>query len=150
MGIAKASSTWKESSMELKKAEAPRGSARSVAKKERLEKASRHLEEALQQYRRDPSDLHFLTVSKAFEVLVEYAWRELKAVVEDEGLDAPSPKMAVKQAARLNLITEPETWLDCIDARNNSVHDYFGIPAKEYVALAEQCLNLIRKTSLSR
>ncbi|OGQ46799.1 MAG: hypothetical protein A3H42_03510 [Deltaproteobacteria bacterium RIFCSPLOWO2_02_FULL_46_8] len=113
------------------------------AKKIKLPEAKQHLQEALNQYRSVPSELGFLTVAKTFEILVEYAWRELKERVEDQGLDAPAPKIAVKQAARLGLITEPEMWLNCIDARNDSVHDYFGISKKEYLALAEQFLSLV-------
>lgn len=105
-------------------------------------KALDHLEAALRQYAKESSELNFLTVAKAFEVAVEYEWRDLKRRVEDQGLDAPSPKMAVKHAARLQLITEPETWMDCIDARNNSVHDDFGISEKEYIALAKTFLRL--------
>lgn len=113
-------------------------------KKEKLPKAQKNLEEALRQYEAAPSELNFLALSKSFEIVVEYAWRQLKETVEDQGLEAPSPKMAVKQAAKLNLITDPERWLDCIEARNNSVHDYFGIPEKEYVSLAQQFLKLVQ------
>lgn len=107
-----------------------------------------HLEAALAQYATDSSELNFLTAAKTFEVAVEYEWRDLKRLVEDQGLDAPSPKLAVKHAARLQMITEPETWMDCIDARNNSVHDYFGISEKEYIALATTLLRFARARSL--
>lgn len=113
----------------------------------KLPKATKNLEEALKLHKENPTDLNFLTLSKAFEILVEYAWRFLKEEVEDQRLEAPSPKIAIKEAARLKMITEPETWLDCIDARNNSVHDYFGIPKKEYIQLAEEFLTLVQKIS---
>jgi len=48
----------------------------------------------------------------------------------------------------LQLLTEPEVWLACIDARDDSVHDYFGIPEEEYVELAQKLLSLIGKSSL--
>lgn len=113
--------------------------------KKKLHEAEAHLEEALQQHKKQSTDLGFLTVAKAFEILVEYAWRELKIAVEEEGLDAPSPKAAIKAAARLGWIQDPETWLNCIEARNNSVHDYFGISKQEYLALADNFLSLTRK-----
>lgn len=113
--------------------------------KTKLPKAAKNLEEALKFYDGKPTELNFLALSKAFEILVEYAWRLLKEKVENEGLDAPSPKMAVKEAARLSLITEPEKWLDCIDARNDSVHDYFGISKNEYVRFAKGFLLLAQK-----
>lgn len=113
--------------------------------KAKLPNAAKNLEAALRLYQGEPTELHFLTLSKAFEILVEYAWRLLKEKVEDQGLDAPSPKMTVKEAARLKLITDPETWLDCIDARNDSVHDYFGISKEEYVHLAAGFSRLVQK-----
>lgn len=88
------------------------------------------------------SQLEFLALSKAFEVAVEYAWRKLKIMVEDDGLDAPSPKAAVKQAAKIGIISEADSWLACIDARNDSVHDYFGIPESDYVSLARKFISL--------
>lgn len=113
--------------------------------KAKLPKAVKNLEEALKIYDLKPTELNFLALSKAFEILVEYAWRLLKEKVEDEGLDAPSPKMAVKTAARLHLITDPEKWMNCIDARNDSVHDYFGISRNEYVRFAQEFLPLVQK-----
>lgn len=118
------------------------------SKKAKLRKAVDHLKEALAQYRRKKTELHFLTVSKAFEVLIEYAWKELKRQVEEEGLEAVSPKMAIKQAAKLKFISKPETWMDCLEARNNSVHDYFGISEEEYAALAGEFITLIGQSKI--
>lgn len=113
--------------------------------KNKLPNAAKNLEAALALYEKNPTELNFLALSKSFEIVVEYAWRLLKTMVEDQGLDAPSPKMAVKEAARLQCITDPGTWMDCIDARNDSVHDYFGISRNEYISFAEKFLSLIKK-----
>lgn len=120
-----------------------------VLKRKKLPDAVKNLEAALEQHRSRPSELNFLTVSKAFEIALEYAWRQLKLIVEDQGLDVPSPKMAIKEGARLGLITDPEIWLRCIDARNSSVHDYFGISEKEYIELAVQLLKVIKQSKIS-
>ena len=114
-------------------------------KEKKLPKAIKNLEDALKQYHSHATELNFMTVSKAFETLVEYAWRVLKKMIEEQGLEAPSPKMAIKEAAKLHFISDPETWLDCLEARNSSVHDYFGIPEKEYVTLSETLLTLVRQ-----
>ena len=74
--------------------------------------------------------------------MIENEWRDFKKIVEEEGVEASSPKAAIKEAARLKHITDPEVWLDCLEARNNSVHDYFGISEKEYVELAKKLLTL--------
>jgi hypothetical protein len=71
-------------------------------------------------------------------VLVEYSWKMMKRRVQDDGLDAPSPKAAVREAAKLRLISEPDVWILCINARNASVHDYFGITREEFLELAKK------------
>ena len=85
-------------------------------------------------------EIKFLAVSKAFEVAVEYAWKHLKTVVENEGLEAFSPKDAVRQAAKIERIIDAELWLNFINARNSGVHDYFGLPLDKYISLARQFL----------
>jgi len=121
-------------------------------KTNKLETSLAHLEEAVKAYKNadGKSELPFLALSKAFEIAIEYAWRELKLRVESEGLDAPSPKAAVKQAAKIGMISSPVDWLACIDARNNSVHDYFGISEKDYADLAEKFLNLAKEISQNK
>ena len=113
----------------------------------KLHESLAHLKEGLRAYerRRKGDALPRLALTKAFEVAVDYGWRELKRRAEDEGLDVPSPKAAVRQAARLGLITEPDKWMELIDARNSSVHDYFGFGDDDIARLAKLCLGLLAK-----
>ncbi len=94
-------------------------------------------------------EIAFLAVSKAFEVAIEYAWRELKRRVESEGLEAPSPKEAIRQGAVIGLIDDPEMWINFVNARNDSVHDYHSMPEGDCLILARQfakeCKGLIKK-----
>jgi nucleotidyltransferase substrate binding protein (TIGR01987 family) len=115
-----------------------------------LSEAVAQLRQALDLYRkaRKEKGIHFLTVAKAFEVLVEMAWKELRRHVQDEGLDSASPKEAVRQASRLEIISDPEFWLGCIEARNDSVHNYFGLPKSDYVEMAEKFLAVVRRELL--
>lgn len=101
------------------------------------------LADALRAYKKtkETDFLMFLSVSKAFEIAVEYSWREFKKIVEDEGLDAPSPKGAVRGMARIGRIDNPEKWIEYITARNAGVHDYFGTTQNEYVKIAQEFLN---------
>ena len=112
---------------------------------EKIEKARTQLKAALQLYHKKKGDrqLEFLTVAKAFEILFEYTWKRLKYRIEDEGLFAVSPKEAIRQAATLGLIEDPERWIACATARNDSVHDYFGIPEADYIKLVEEFLELL-------
>lgn len=113
----------------------------------KLHESLDHLKAAIRAYekRRKADPLPRLALTKAFEVAVEYGWRELKRRAEDEGLDVPSPKAAVRQAARLGLIGDPEKWMELIDARNSSVHDYFGFEGDDVARLAKRCLELVEK-----
>lgn len=120
-----------------------------IKRAKKIATARKQLEAALLLYKEADSaeqrSIFFLTVVKAFEILVQYAWKHLKQKVEDEGLEAPSPKEAIRQAASANLIDNPEAWLSFITARNLSVHDYFGIPEQDYLNLAKQLLASAQK-----
>ena len=120
-----------------------------VEKLEKLHKAVTHLENALLRYKneKDQQDLNFMLLAKTFEVLVEYAWKHLRSIVIDEGLDARSPKEAIRKAAELGLISKVDRWIDCVNARNDSVHDYFAIPNEDYIKLANEFLDLVKKLS---
>ena len=89
--------------------------------------------------------LAFLSLSKAFEVAVEYAWKALKRKVMDEGMDPQSPKAAIRDAAKIGLIENAQEWLEFVTARNSGVHDYFSIPERDYVKIAEEFLAKARK-----
>ena len=73
-------------------------------------------------------------VSKCFEVALEYAWKSFKRHAEDSGVEVFSPKDAVRSAAASGLIDDPEQWMQFINNRNLSVHDYLGIDDEEYLA----------------
>jgi uncharacterized protein with HEPN domain len=43
------------------------------------------------------------------------------------------------------MIDRAETWLEFIETRNNSVHDYFEVPEQQYVLLAQNFLKKSRR-----
>lgn len=77
-------------------------------------------------------------VIKRFEVLFEYTWKLLKTSVEYQGSEAPGPRPAIQEAVKFGWIKDPELWVYALDARNGSVHDYFGITITEYLKLIKQ------------
>ena len=107
-----------------------------------ISEAVEQLEGAIDLYEKeiDQRALNFLMITKAFEVLVEESWKVFKKKVENEGLDAPSPKEAIRKAARIGLTDSPEKWIEFIDARNLSVHDYFGLSGKKFLVLIKELL----------
>lgn len=109
----------------------------------KLVDAVKKLEEALKFYESQnkiSENLRHLALSKAFEVAVEYAWKEFKKRAEDEGLEVTSPKDAIRKAAQIGLISDPELWIEFIIARNDGVHDYFAMPEDDYLELAKKFL----------
>ncbi len=117
-------------------------------KNEKLKKSLKQLKQSINYYLREaeaPSEIRFYALAKAFEVTVEYAWKELKRRVEDDGLEAPSPKEAVRVAARIGLIEDAKQWIGFINARNDGVHDYFEVPEEDYVAMAKNLLKDCKK-----
>jgi uncharacterized protein YutE (UPF0331/DUF86 family) len=99
---------------------------------EKLSESLADLKAALENYNKKARErlakrLAYLSLSKAFEVAVQYGWKVLKRKVMEEGLDPQSPKGAIRDAAKINLIDNVELWLGFIDARNSAVHDYFSI-----------------------
>ena len=81
---------------------------------------------------------YFSGITKCFETCFEYAWKYFKQKVNAEGLEAYSPKEAIKRAGQLELIKSVETWLEFLEARNNAVHDYFGFDDKDYLEIIKK------------
>jgi nucleotidyltransferase substrate binding protein (TIGR01987 family) len=77
-------------------------------------------------------------VIKRFEIAFEYCWKLLKAAAEYQGVEANGPRPAIQEAVRFGWIKEPEFWAEALDARNGSVHDYFGISRNQYMKLIKR------------
>lgn len=56
-----------------------------------------------------------------FEYCIELAW---KVSIKALGSTTRAAKPAVREMARADLISSAESWLDYIEARNNSSHSY--------------------------
>lgn len=86
------------------------------------------LEAALVECEAEPGNpLRLAALAKAFESTFEYVWKQLRREADQAGLEAYSPRDAIKSAAQLKLIDDPELWNQFLNARNLSVHDYVGM-----------------------
>jgi nucleotidyltransferase substrate binding protein (TIGR01987 family) len=106
-----------------------------MANREKLDEALKALQHALifeNKIKQD--DFFFGGIAKAFEVAIEYAWKYFRSEAADAGLEVPSPRDAIKQAANLGLIDNLEEWLGLLKTKNIAVHDYIGLPKDEYLA----------------
>jgi nucleotidyltransferase substrate binding protein (TIGR01987 family) len=100
----------------------------------KLEKSLSNLKLALAERAREgASPINDAGVSKCFEVALEHFWKYLKRRIEDDGLEASSPKEAIKVAATMGLIKKPELWIRFINNRNLAVHDYLGVDSQDYL-----------------
>ena len=89
-----------------------------------LGKALTRLEEAL----RIPKDRELVlegTIQR-FEVLIELFWKTLKRALEYEGLHPKTPRDSVKEAFRLGWLHDEQVWLDMLDSRNTTSHQYLA------------------------
>ena len=77
-------------------------------------------------------------VIKRFEIAFEYCWKLLKLAAEYQGVEANGPRPAIQEAVRFGWIEDPEFWAEALDARNGSVHDYFGVSRSQYVKLVRK------------
>ena len=91
---------------------------------------------------------YYSGIAKSFEVALEYGWKSLRLQVVDSGLEAESPRDAVKLAGRLGLIDDVEQWLNFLKIRNIAVHDYLGIDKSDYLKAAHDLLGAL--TALER
>jgi len=107
------------------------------------------LENALQRKKDAFEDeLIFAGISKSFEVCFEYLWKHIKMNLDKEGVESYSPREAIKHAGRLNWIENVEQWMDFLDARNFSVHGYYGITRENYITTIELFLRKVKTLRL--
>ena len=105
-----------------------KSSSRATNERKKLEQSVKDLQHALEFLDKAKKDTFFSAgITKCFEVSMEYAWKYFKAMLACEGLDAYSPKEAIKLAGRAGWIDNVEQWLDYLEDRNLAVHDYLGM-----------------------
>jgi nucleotidyltransferase substrate binding protein (TIGR01987 family) len=105
-----------------------------MAEMEKLADAVDKLGRALTFEKKAKSDPFYSAgLAKSFEICFEYAWKYFRRVAAEHGLDAFSPRDAIKTAGRLGLIDDVETWLAYLEDRNLSVHDYLGVQDQDYL-----------------
>ena len=59
-----------------------------------------------------------------FEFTFELAWKTLKTFLELQGLEARSPRAAIRGAFQVGLLPEDPFWLEMLELRNLTNHTY--------------------------
>lgn len=93
-------------------------------------------------------DFYYSGIAKTFEICFEYTWKYFKQKANEEGLEAFSPKEAIKLAGRMELINDIEKWLQFLEDRNIGVHDYLGMPEDQYLKTIQAFFTEVKKLKL--
>lgn len=98
-------------------------------------KALRQLRSAVElSERRELSPLEKQGVIQAFEFTHELAWNMLKDYLQDQGnQNIKGSKDATREAFKVELIADGESWMAMIQSRNASSHTYNEHTAEELV-----------------
>lgn len=68
---------------------------------------------------------------QCFEYTFELAWKTMKDFLEEQGLEANSPRSSIQQAFATGLIENGATWIDALNKRNLMAHTYDENVAEE-------------------
>ncbi len=81
----------------------------------------------------DYEDIIRDAIIQRYEFTFELAWKCLKDILEQEGIEFSigSPKEALKNAFKYNLIDDGDIWLQMLDSRNQISHLYDEEKSKE-------------------
>jgi len=87
-----------------------------------LAKAVANLERALTIPR--DRELVFEGTIHRFEVTIELMWKTLKRALEYEGIQPKTPRESLKEAFKIGWLHDEGIWLDMLDQRNTTSHQY--------------------------
>lgn len=66
-----------------------------------------------------------------FEFVIEMYWKVFKRLLEDEGINASTPRESIKKAYGANWIDNETAWLQMLKDRNDTLHIYNEDKAKQ-------------------
>lgn len=59
-----------------------------------------------------------------FEFTFELAWKLAKALLSHSGIEASTPRAAIKEAFHAGMIEDGQAWIDMLEDRNKTSHIY--------------------------
>ncbi|MBI3308687.1 MAG: nucleotidyltransferase substrate binding protein [Candidatus Melainabacteria bacterium] len=66
-----------------------------------------------------------------FEFTFELSWKLLKLVLNQQGIEATTPRAAIKEAYKAKIINDGDGWIDMLEDRNKTSHIYDENQAKK-------------------
>ena len=107
---------------------------------ESLQRALGQLQAALAAHASEPdNEVIGMAVIKAYEFSFELGWKTLKDLLAYEGIDAPLPRQAIREAFAAGLVEDGQVWIDMLEQRNLMAH-------MDDETRAQRALSLIRGT----
>lgn len=86
-----------------------------------------------------------------FEYTFELTWKTAKRILLNVGIETDSPKSVIRELGRAGWVTNPELWMDFLDARNKTSHNYEELISDQVFSLvpffaqeARQLLEVLR------
>ena len=89
-----------------------------------LEKVLENLERAVQ----IPKDRELVaegTIHR-FEMTIELFWKTLRRAIRYEGTRVNTSRESLREAFRLGWLNDEQVWLDMLDSRNTTSHEYLA------------------------
>lgn len=107
---------------------------------ENYDKAIGRLQEALTAIGKEPGNhLYEMATIQAFEFTIELGWKMLKDYLKFQGVkEVTLPRDVVRQAFQVQLITDGQTWIEMLEARNKTSHTYDDAQAAKIVQRIQQ------------
>jgi len=103
---------------------------------ENYQKVLNRLQEALAVLAGSPQNhLYEMATIQAFEFCIELGWKLLKDYLKHQGVkDVSLPRDVIKQAFHFEIVTDGQTWIEMLEARNKTSHTYDDAQAAQVVA----------------
>lgn len=107
-----------------------------------LKQAVSRLDEALVA---EPTQLHKDAAIQRFEFTFELAWKLIQETDDYLGKKVFGPKPSIRTAAELELIADPEAWLEFLKWRNTTTHTYKQYEADKIYEAIRNFPKLVRE-----
>ena len=92
---------------------------------ENFKKAYNIFFDAVQAYNKDENSVLIqMALVQSFGICIELAWKVLKDYLQQKGINSLLPKDVIKEAFSTEIIKNGQVWIDMINARNSTSHEY--------------------------
>ena len=92
---------------------------------ENFQKSLRNLEETVSCIQHEGlNKIYTMALIQAFEISFELGWKTIKDYLEFGGIKVTTPREVIKSAFLNEIITNGQSWIDMMDARNKTSHTY--------------------------